>query len=339
MRWLSGGHLQTLFSTLFRPTPQLKRQRERMTLRDGDFIDLDWYGPQVGQPQNDGVRCAILLHGLTGSSSSLYILGQQQALAAQGWQSVAVNWRGCSGEPNHRARGYHSGVSDDLADIIQQLIARYPEKPFAAIGYSLGGNVLLKYLGETGGACPLHAAVAVSVPFRLDHCADRINQGFSKIYQARFLRDLHHYVATKRHAFRRQGREEELARLTSLEALESMKTFWDFDDRVTAPLHGYGSAEEYYRRCSSAFFVEAIQTPTLIVHAADDPFIYPHTVPKTDMLPSCVSLALFPKGGHVGFIEGTPWRPRYYLEHRLPEWLAAQVPLPTVADSAQALAS
>ena len=291
-RWLPGGHLQTLYSPLFRAKPRLQRQRERMTLQDGDFIDLDWYGPQ----------------------------------AAQGWQSVAVNWRGCSGEPNHRARGYHSGASEDLADIVTQLVARYPGKPLVAVGYSLGGNVLLKYLGETGSQCPLRAAVAVSVPFRLDHCADRISQGFSKVYQARFLRALRHYVESKQHAFRQQGRTDELARLMSLETLEGMKTFWDFDGRVTAPLHGFNSADEYYQRSSSAYFVNAIQVPTLMVHAKDDPFIYPHSVPEAHALPHCVALELFPSGGHVGFIEGSPWRPRYYLEHRLPTWLDTQVP-------------
>ena len=332
-RWLPGGHLQTLYSPLFRAKPRLQRQRERLTLQDGDFIDLDWYGPQGEQ-----ARCAILLHGLTGSSSSLYILGQQRALAARGWQSVAVNWRGCSGEPNHRARGYHSGASEDLADIVKQLMARYPSKPLVAVGYSLGGNVLLKYLGETGSQCPLRAAVAVSVPFRLDHCADRISQGFSKVYQARFLRALRHYVESKQHAFRQQGRTDELARLMSLEALEGMKTFWDFDGRVTAPLHGFASADEYYQRSSSAYFVSAIQVPTLIVHAEDDPFIYLHSVPKAAALPDCVALELFPSGGHVGFIEGSLWRPRYYLEHRLPTWLDAKVPHAAPTYNAQAIA-
>ena len=333
-RWLPGGHLQTLFSPLFRAKPSLERQRERLTLDDGDFIDVDWYGPK-----GDTTRCAVLLHGLTGSSNSLYILGQQRALAAQGWQSVAVNWRGCSGEPNHRARGYHSGASEDLADILKQLASRYPHKPLVAVGYSLGGNVLLKYLGETGQHSPLQAAVAVSVPFRLDHCADRISQGFSRVYQARFLRDLRHYVESKQRAFQAQGRADELARLTSLETLDGMKSFWDFDGRVTAPLHGFANADEYYQRSSSAFFVPAIQVPTLIVHAKDDPFIYPHSVPTADALPDCVTLELWESGGHVGFIEGAPWRPRYYLEHRLPAWLGEQVTPTALAHPAQAIAS
>ncbi len=305
-----------------------------MMLQDGDFIDVDWYGPEEAS-----AHCVLLLHGLTGSSSSLYILGQQQALAARGWQSVAVNWRGCSGEPNHRARGYHSGASEDLADVVNQLASRYPTKLFTAVGYSLGGNVLLKYLGEQGSNTPLRAAVAVSVPFRLDHCADRISKGFSKIYQARFLRDLRQYVERKQRAFLRQGRREELARLAALETLEGMKTFWDFDGRVTAPLHGFESADDYYRRCSSAFFVEYLRVPTLIVHAQDDPFIYPQSVPLAETLPSCVTLELHASGGHVGFIAGSLWRPRYYLEHRLPDWLQSQVPNLNVSDNAEVLLS
>ncbi|RUR27212.1 hydrolase [Vreelandella andesensis] len=318
-RWLPGGHLQTLYSSLCRTSPQLHRRRERMTLQDGDFMDVDWFGPEEGSE-----HCVLLLHGLTGSSSSLYILGQQQALAARGLQSVAVNWRGCSGEPNHRARGYHSGVSEDLADVVNQLAARYPTKLLTAIGYSLGGNVLLKYLGEEGSHTPLRGAVAVSVPFRLDHCADRISKGFSRIYQARFMRDLRRYVEHKQCAFSHQGRREELARLASLETLEGMTTFWDFDGRVTAPLHGFESAEDYYQRCSSAFFVEHLRIPTLIIHAQDDPFIYPQSVPHAETLPSHVTLELHATGGHVGFIEGSPWRPRYYLEYRLPDWLQSQ---------------
>lgn len=173
-RWLPGGHLPTLFGPLCRTAPVLQRRRERLTLADGDFLDLDWYGPDGSDHP-----CVILLHGLTGSSSSLYILGQQQALANRGWQSVAVNWRGCSGEPNHLPRGYHSGASDDLAEVIAHLHKASASRPLAAAGYSLGGNVLLKYLGERGSDSLLQAAAAVSVPFRLDQCADRLQIGFS----------------------------------------------------------------------------------------------------------------------------------------------------------------
>src|SRR5690606_3441440 len=181
--WLPGPHAQTLWASLLRHAPRLQRQRERLWLADGDFLDLDWYGPhQADTP------LVLIAHGLTGSSQSHYVVGLQRALADLGWASVALNWRGCSGEANLLPRGYHSGVSEDLAAVINHLQACRPLAPLYAVGYSLGGNVLLKYLGEQGEQCPLQAAVAVSVPFRLDHCAERIGMGFSRLYQAHFMR-------------------------------------------------------------------------------------------------------------------------------------------------------
>lgn len=320
--WLPGGHLQTLYSPFFRRPPRLERTRQRLILADGDFIDLDWHGPdRAGGPW------VILLHGLTGSSDSLYVLGQQKALAAAGWRSVAVNWRGCSGEPNHLPRGYHSGASDDLGEIIDQLREMAgSHRPLAAIGYSLGANVLLKYLGERGATSPLVAAAAVSVPFRLDQSADRLGEGFSRIYQARFMREMVAYVANKQAAFARTRREQEHARLVALGSLEGMSTFWEFDERVTAPLHGYADAQDYYRRCSSRYFLGAIVTPTLIVQSSDDPFVYPRSLPPIEELPDSMTFELHSRGGHVGFVEGPPWRPRFYLERRLPQWLAEQLP-------------
>ncbi len=325
--WLPGGHLQTLFGPLFRRAPDLHRERQRLSLADGDFIDLDWYGPD--QPHAPWV---ILLHGLTGSSDSLYVLGQQQALARIGWRSVAVNWRGCSGEPNHLPRGYHSGASDDLAEVVKQIRSMAgPQRSLAAVGYSLGANVLLKYLGECGSDSDLCAAAAVSVPFRLDQCADRLGRGFSRVYQARFMRQMVAYVANKQLAFARNAREQEHARLVALGSLEGMSTFWEFDERVTAPLHGYASAADYYKRCSSRYFLGDIVTPTLIVQSSDDPFVFPRSLPEPEELSTATTFELHTRGGHVGFVEGSPWRPRFYLERRLPQWLAEQLDKSTAA--------
>ena len=155
MKW------QTLWGPLWRPTTHIERQRERLWLEDGDFLDLDWHGPHDAQSP-----LVLVLHGLTGSSNSPYVAGLQKALAAQGWASAALNWRGCSGEPNLLARSYHSGASEDLAAAIAHLRAKRPLAPLYAVGYSLGGNVLLKHLGETGAASGLQGAAAVSVPFR-----------------------------------------------------------------------------------------------------------------------------------------------------------------------------
>lgn len=315
--WLPGPHLQTLWNPFLRTMPILARRRERLWLADGDFIDLDWHGPH-----DAAAPLVLVLHGLTGSSSSLYVLGLQQQLAARGWASVAINWRGCSGEPNLLPRAYHSGASDDLGEVIAHLQTTRPLAPLHAVGYSLGGNVLLKYLGETAGSCPLRKAVAVSVPFRLDQCADRIGLGFSRVYQAHFMKAMVAYVKDKQRLFRERDLQQHLATLSGLGTLDGMRTFWDFDGRITAPLHGYKDAEDYYRRASSRYFLSTIAIPTLLIQAADDPFVFRHSVPEPSELSPTTTLELHAHGGHVGFIEGTPRRPRYYLERRIPQWLA-----------------
>ncbi|WP_277052629.1 hydrolase [Zestomonas thermotolerans] len=318
--WLPGPHLQTLWAPFFRRPPQLERRRERLWLEDGDFLDLDGYGPHEA-----AAPLALILHGLTGSSQSHYVLGLQQRLAERGWASVALNWRGCSGEPNLLPRGYHSGVSEDLAAVIAHLRACRPLAPLYAVGYSLGGNVLLKYLGESGADCGLRGAVAVSVPFRLDQCADRIGIGFSRVYQRHFMAEMVAYVRRKQQHFRRLRAEEHLAALERLGPLHGLRTFWDFDGRITAPLHGFADAADYYRRASSRYYLGGIRVPTLIIQAADDPFVFRHSLPEPGELAATVHFELHPRGGHVGFIEGSPHRPGFYLERRIPAWLAACV--------------
>ncbi len=315
--WLPGPHLQTLWNPMCRKPPQLARTRERLWLADGDFLDLDWHGPHEAQ-----TPLVLVLHGLTGSSSSLYVLGLQQALAARGWASVALNWRGCSGEPNLLPRGYHSGASEDLAETVAHLRAQRPMAPLYAVGYSLGGNVLLKYLGESGADSQLQGATAVSVPFRLDQCADRIGLGFSRVYQAHFMREMVAYVQGKQRLFSDQGQVDLLSVLERLGPLDGMRTFWDFDGRITAPLHGYTDAADYYARASSRFYLGRIQTPTLLIQAEDDPFVFRHSLPEPAELAPGTELELHAHGGHVGFVAGTPWQPDYYLERRIPAWLA-----------------
>ena len=317
--WLPGPHLQTLWGALGRRAPMLQRQRERLWLADGDFLDLDWHGPH-----DPHAPLALLLHGLTGSSNSHYILGLQQRLAANGWASVALNWRGCSGEPNLLPRGYHSGASEDLAETIAHLRAQRPMAPLYAVGYSLGGNVLLKHLGESGDESGLQGAVAVSVPFRLDQCADRIGVGFSRVYQAHFMRAMVAYVKDKQRLFIHKGQADRLSILEKLGPLDGMRTFWDFDGRITAPLHGFKDADDYYRRASSRYYLQRIQVPTLLIQSRDDPFVYPHSLPRADELAPGTTFELHARGGHVGFID----HHGYYLERRIPNWLQAQEPQP-----------
>ncbi|MOA00283.1 putative hydrolase [compost metagenome] len=193
--------------------------------------------------------------------------------------------------------------------------------PLYAVGYSLGGNVLLKYLGESGVASQLQAAVAVSVPFRLDHCADRIGQGFSKVYQAHFMREMLAYVQLKQRHFHDKGQHEGLATLQRLGPLGNLRTFWDFDGKVTAPLNGFRDAHDYYRRSSSHFFLGQNRTPTLIIHSSDDPFVSGHSLPTARELAPQTRFELHSRGGHVGFVDGSLRNPGYYLERRIPQWL------------------
>jgi len=312
--WLNSPHLQTLWPALFRRSPAVPTLRERLVTPDGDFIDLDWCGGDAPAP------LVLVLHGLTGSSRSAYMRGMQAALACRGWRSVALNFRGCSGEPNRTARCYHSGDTADLDFLYRHLRRCAPLAPLAAVGFSLGGNVLLKWLGEKGGALDLLAAAAVSVPLQLDRCADRLDRGFSKLYRDRLLRELKDYIHHKRAHLQRLGEAGEREKLDRLGDLSGIRSFWEYDDRVVARLYGFRDAEDYYRQSSSRQYLQSIQVPTLIVQAWDDPFTTPEILPAEAELSSHVRLEITAGGGHVGFVAGSPAGPRYWLEQRIPEF-------------------
>ncbi len=228
-----------------------------------------------------------------------------------------MHFRGCSGETNRLARSYHSGETGDLELVLRTLREREPGSPIALVGYSLGGNVLLKWLGQVGAAAHVDCAVAVSVPFELEKAAWRLERGFSRIYQARLLHSLKASVA-------RKHRQELLpAELGDLSAVHS---FRDFDDVVTAPLHGFRDASHYYQESSSRQYLKGIRVPTLILHALDDPFMTPDAVPTPAELSRCTTLELSRRGGHVGFVAGRwPWRPRYWLDERIPAFIHAHI--------------
>ncbi len=306
--WCRGPHAQTLWARLARRAPRVKLRRERLDLPDGDFIDLDWTTTNANGP------IVIVLHGLEGSSASPYARGILKAIEARGWRGVVMHFRGCSGEPNRLPRSYHSGDTGDLAHLVETLRRREPRTPLATVGYSLGGNVLLKWLGKSGEQARLRAAVAVSVPFVLGQAAERLQQGFSQVYQWRLLRDLRHSVEEKR---RRMKLPLKIADLSTL------KSFRDFDEHVTAPLHGFDGADHYYAVSSSRQYLHGIAIPTLILHALDDPFMTAKTVPRRDELSEHVTLELSRHGGHVGFVGGfLPGLARYWLEERVPAYLA-----------------
>ena len=236
------------------------------------------------------------------------------AVIHRGWRGVAMHFRGCSGEPNRLARSYHSGETGDFAYFIDTLHQREPRSPLAAVGFSLGGNVLLKWLGKTGERAPLRAAVAVSVPFVLQYASDRLQRGFSRLYQWQLMRSMRGAVAEKRHR---------MDLPIKIKDLSSLKSFRDFDEHVTAPLHGFDSADHYYTVSSSRQDLKDITVPTLLLHARDDPFMTESAIPRPDELSGSVTLELSPHGGHVGFVAGIwPWRPRYWLDERIPAYLA-----------------
>lgn len=317
--WLNSPHMQTLYPALLRKFKPMQRMRERLSTPDGDFIDLDWYG--------DNTRViVILLHGLSGSSASGYILGLQQSLRQAGMASVAMNFRGCSGEPNRAARCYHSGETEDIEFVYRTLRKRHPESLFAAVGFSLGGNVLLKWLGEQGSLSGLSAAVAVSVPLVLNECATKLDQGFSRIYRKHLLDELKRYMHEKQRFLQQNGLEVEADRLVRLGTLSDIKSFWQYDDRVVAKLHGYADVHDYYRRSSSRQFLASIRVPTLVIQAADDPFMTPAVLPAADELSPQVELEIYSGGGHVGFVSARKlFKPEYWLDSRIPLFLRKQL--------------
>lgn len=309
--WLRNRHLQTLAAnTAFRRRSNARVVRERVDLPDGDFVDVDWTrGGGAGQP------LVLVLHGLEGSIDSRYAGAIMAALERVGWRAALMHFRGCSGTLNRLPRSYHAGDTADLRFVLEELNRRDPAAPIAAVGYSIGANVLLKYLGEEASEPgPLVTAIAVSVPFDLRTSADTITRGASRIYQFALMRRMHDKVR------RKFGNRR--APIDVGQALRT-RTFHEFDDHVTAPLHGFDNYQHYYQSSSCLPYLKLIRKPTLILHARDDPFIDPSGLPtETDLSPA-VTLELSERGGHVGFIQGrVPWRPQYWLEPRIVRHLA-----------------
>jgi len=304
--WLPGAHLQTLWPFFVRRMRPPVLEWERLELSDGDFLDLAWHG--------GGDNLCVLLHGLEGCYRSHYMPGMMRAVAAAGWRVVVMHFRGCSGTINRLPRSYHSGETGDLRQVLTLLREREEPQRLAAVGFSLGGNVLLKYLGERPGDSALDAACAVSVPFDLAAGAARLERGMSPIYQWWLVRALRRKIRGK---FRRMKAPIDLS------ALGLQQTFRQFDNYVTAPLHGFLDADDYYTRSSSKRFLKYIRTPTLILHAVDDPFLEPNAIPDAEELSPAVRFELSEHGGHVGFVGGgRPWRPEYWLEQRIPVFLS-----------------
>ena len=309
---LQNRHIQTVYASLFRKVEKFTVEKERFTLNDGDFVDAYWYKITNHTPKTPIV---ILFHGLTGSFESPYIQGAMQALHKAGFTSVIMHFRGCSGEDNRKARSYHSGDTEDARAFIDSVKKRYPDAQCFAVGYSLGANMLLKLLGEDQYKTVLDAAIAVSAPMLLDHCADRMTKGFSRYYQRRLLKDLNK-------ALKEKYKKHPMEQLIGLkeEDIDKLKNFWEFDEAYTAKINGFASAEDYYTKSSSKQYLKKITIPTLIIHAKDDPFMTKAVIPSKEEISKSVQLEISENGGHVGFVSGSLFHPRYWLDERIVEY-------------------
>ncbi|HET6618241.1 MAG TPA: alpha/beta fold hydrolase [Gemmatimonadota bacterium] len=318
-RWLPGPHLQTLWSRLLRRGPRVRFRRETWDTPDSDALELDWI---------DGPRDAPLLlglHGLEGCSMSLYMQGLMHRASARGWRGLALNFRSCASPPgrphgeyvmNRGDRIYHSGETSDLDWVVERLIDREPDLDLLLVGVSLGGNVLLKWLGERGEGIPpqVRAAAAISAPFDLAACSRHLESGLGPRYVRFFMKSLKEKSLdfAARHPDRVDAR-----------AVRAARTFWEIDDAATGPIHGFRDAADYYARSSSLPWLAEIRVPTLLVNSRDDPFEPSHVLARAaERASDCIRCAFTDRGGHVGWVVGPPWAARSWGEDLAIDWLA-----------------
>lgn len=288
--WLPGGHLQTIYPALFLRRAFTALRRERWELPDGDFVDIDWTAGDAAAP------LVVLFHGLEGSARGHYAGSLLRRVVALGWRGAVVHFRGCSGEPNRLARAYHSGDSEEIDALLRRF--HTCAGSLYAVGVSLGGNALLKWLGERGAQAGglVKAAAAVSTPFDLAAAGTALDSGFNKyVYTRHFLRTLKRKARVKLERFPGLGNADALTRVTTLHA---------FDDLYTAPVHGYADADDYWRRASSKPWLATIAVPTLLINARNDPFMPAAALPSPAELSPHVTAAFSATGGHAGFVSG-----------------------------------
>ena len=322
--WIPGGHLQTLWGKVFRRQRPAPTNLERWDTPDGDFLEIHRLAAEPNAPR------MLLLHGLEGSVRSHYAQGLLNEAARRGWGADLLIFRSCGSELNLARRFYHSGETGDVALVLNRIAAEFPRSPLAIAGVSLGGNVLLKFLGERGDAMPhaVAAAAAISVPFDLARSSDRINRGFSRFYQRFFLNSL------------RRKAQEKARRFPDLAApgrIAALRTLEEFDNLITGPLHGFKDAQDYYARSSSLGYLEQIRINTLLFSARDDPMlpaqVLDEVVAIADRNPA-LEVEFVERGGHAGFVAGSvPWRPFYYAEHRIADFFARGFSRSPLADS------
>ena len=297
--WLPGGHLQTIVAALA-PAPRVSYQRQRWETPDGDFIDLDW----AGRSANARGPLVALFHGLEGSSASPYARAIAAQALALGWRCVVPHFRGCSGGLNRLPRGYHSGDSEEIGWILDALSGK--AEMLYACGISLGGNALLKYLGEQGENAVIRKAIAISAPLDLAAAGRALDAGLSReIYTRNFLKTL------KQKTFAKLNRKQISV---NTRRLRNARTFWEFDDMVTAPLHGFLGADDYWARASSGPWLGGIRVPTLVLNARNDPFMPAAALDAIRDVPPNVVLEFPRSGGHAGFPGRNRWLARRVID-------------------------
>jgi len=311
--WLPGGHAQTLYAALAAPRPHVAYRRERWDTPDGDFIDLDWVESEGFSPRPstlDTRTLVVLFHGLEGSSRSHYAVALMAAVRRAGWRGVVAHFRGCGGELNRLPRAYHSGDSVEIEWIIRRLASSADR--FYAVGISLGGNALLKWLGETGASARqvVNRAVAVSAPVDLMAAGNALDRGFNRVYVRQFL------VTMKKKALEKLQHYPGLYDAARVRAASTLR---EFDDTVTAPLHGFAGVDDYWTRASAKPWLRRIEVPALMVNARDDPFLPCGALPAPHEVASPVLLEQPENGGHVAFVRGPfpghiGWLPQRVLE-------------------------
>lgn len=322
-RWLPGRHLQTVWSRLFRRGPRVAYRRETWETPDGDTLELDWVD---GPP---GAALLLALHGLEGCAQSLYMQGLLWRARERGWRGLALNFRSCAPPPgrpkgewvmNRGARMYHSGETSDLDWVVDRLVEREPDLRLILCGVSLGGNVLLKWLGEREAPAAVRAAAAISAPLDLAAASSHLRRGLGPLYVRFFMRSLR----AKARAF-----DERHPGIIDVEAVRRARSFWEHDDAMVAPIHGFRDAADYYARSSSIDYLDRIRVPTLVVNAEDDPFVPPEVLSRARARASDAVTCLFTrKGAHAGFVVGPPWRGRCWAEDRAIEFLAERLDSP-----------
>ena len=313
--FLFNGHLQTIVPSTLRQVPGVAYRRERLELPDGDFLDLDW---ALASNQPAG-QVGIISHGLEGDTSRPYVRGMARALNQAGFDALAWNYRGCSGETNRLLRSYHLGDTGDLATVVRTAIDAKGYQEVFLTGFSAGGNVTLKYLGEHAAQVPpqVRRAAVFSVPTDLKASSHHIGRWQNYVYLRRFMASLRNKMREK---------AAHLPGQLDLAELDALRNFPQFDERYTAPLHGFASADDYYEHAASGQYLAGIRVPTLLVNALNDPFLPASCYPRaTAEASDCFFLETPLSGGHVGFAEGAP-NGAYYSERRAIDFFTRAVP-------------